>query len=89
MVVFCQARRDEAPWRLGLTVTRKVGNAVVRNRLRRRVREFFRRHGGGLPIGWDFVVNVKGAAVQATWVELAHDLGQVLRGLGFNTKSCD
>ncbi len=32
-------RRDEEPARLGFTVTRKVGNAVVRNRTRRRLKE--------------------------------------------------
>jgi ribonuclease P protein component len=33
------ARGDDAPARIGLTVTKKIGNAVVRNRTRRRLRE--------------------------------------------------
>ena len=33
------ARRDDGPARIGFTVTRKVGNAVVRNRTRRRLKE--------------------------------------------------
>jgi ribonuclease P protein component len=86
-VVFCRARGDAEPWRLGLTATRKVGNAVVRNRLRRRVREFFRRQGDGLPPGWDFVVNLKGGAVRATSHDLNRDLDRILRGLGFNVVS--
>lgn len=36
--------RSPAPARLGITVSRKVGNAVTRNRLKRRIRERFRRH---------------------------------------------
>lgn len=36
--------RASTPARLGITVSRKVGNAVTRNRLKRRIRECFRRH---------------------------------------------
>lgn len=36
--------RSQAPARLGITVSRKVGGAVTRNLLKRRVREAFRRH---------------------------------------------
>ena len=35
-------RRDAGPARLGITVTRKIGNAVRRNRIKRLVREWFR-----------------------------------------------
>lgn len=39
LVLQAMRRGDEAPARLGFTVTKKVGNAVVRNRTRRRLRE--------------------------------------------------
>lgn len=43
--------------RLGITTPRAVGNAVERNRVRRRLREIFRRNRSGLPRGWDVVLN--------------------------------
>lgn len=42
--------------RLGVTATKKLGNAVVRNRAKRTVREAFRREYEKLPRGYDFVV---------------------------------
>ncbi|MGE3164185.1 MAG: ribonuclease P protein component [Planctomycetota bacterium] len=42
--------------RLGLAVSRRVGNAVVRNRVKRRLRELFRRHRAALPGSVDLVV---------------------------------
>lgn len=41
-LVFVERRDDQVPARLGITVTRKVGNAVRRNRIKRLVREWFR-----------------------------------------------
>ncbi len=55
-VVFVRDREDGGAWRLGLAVTRKTGCAVVRNRVRRVVREFFRHHQATLPSGHDIVV---------------------------------
>lgn len=48
--------------RLGLTVSRKVGNAVARNHVKRRVREWFRAERAALPDGVDLVVIAKPGA---------------------------
>lgn len=54
------ARRNEFDFsRLGITVTRKVGNAVTRNRWKRRLRDIFRRNKRQMPCGWDLVVIVR------------------------------
>ncbi|TLP47148.1 ribonuclease P protein component [Cohaesibacter sp. CAU 1516] len=48
---------DDKPARVGFTVTKKVGNAVVRNRVKRRLRELARLHGPDhLSNGWDYVL---------------------------------
>lgn len=50
-------RRDGRPARYGLTVTRKVGNAVERNRIRRRLREAIRvQSGADMVAGFDYVI---------------------------------
>ena len=56
------ARGDEAPSRLGITVTKKVANAVGRNRIKRVLREVFRRNRVLFPAGCDVVVIAKDRA---------------------------
>lgn len=57
LVLF--SRGDQLPARLGLTVSRRVGNAVQRNRMKRLVREAFRRQPPGWLTGVDLVVIAK------------------------------
>jgi ribonuclease P protein component len=50
--------------RLGITTTRRLGKAVVRNRARRLVREAYRKHQDELPSGYDFVFVVRKPLLQ-------------------------
>lgn len=77
VVVFARPNGGEA--RLGVTVTRKVGDAAVRNLLKRRVREIYRRRAAAP--GLDVVVNLKREAAQASFAALREDLGRVLSAL--------
>lgn len=56
--------------RLGVTVSAKLGHAVVRNRVRRRIREIFRLSQGQLKQGYDVIVVARGRSVQAEYKEL-------------------
>lgn len=57
--------------RVGLTVSRKAGNAVRRNKWKRRLREIFRRNKGALPVGYDLVVIVRSSTRQHPHPDLA------------------
>jgi len=65
------------PPRLGVTVTRKVGNAVTRNRIKRWVREAFRRHRVDLRSGLDMVWVAKRTAAQTVFSEVDSDMQRV------------
>lgn len=60
--------------RLGLTVSTKVGCAVVRNRVRRRLREIYRLHEGDFRRGYDIVVVARHRAAQAEYARLEREL---------------
>jgi ribonuclease P protein component len=80
-VVLVAARRAVeglGPARLGVTVGRRVGPAVVRTRVKRRIREWFRRHARALPEGRDVVVIARPAAACATQAQVDAELGGCL-----------
>lgn len=70
-----------AAFRLGITVSRKVGNAVVRNRVKRWLRESFRRHVAHMSNGaqgFDMVVIARPSAALAGLSETQSELGRLI-----------
>jgi len=70
--------------RLGVTATKKLGKANVRNRLKRWTREVYRRHRAPLGLDarpLDLVINVKPNAAEATFAEFSADLARLLQKL--------
>jgi ribonuclease P protein component len=63
--------------RLGLVATRRMGKAVQRNRIKRLLREFFRRHQTGLP-AFDLVIMAKKGASALGYHQVEEELGRLL-----------
>jgi ribonuclease P protein component len=77
-VVITEPRRNGIT-RLGITTSRQVGGAVVRNRVRRLVREFFRRQKYQIVLPQDVLVIAKASAANASFAEVVQELAEVLK----------
>ena len=74
-------RGDGGAARIGFTVTKKVGNAVVRNRIRRRLKEAVRVHAAGdMAPGSDYVIVGREDILAAPFAEIAAELSRRMRG---------
>ncbi len=60
--------------RLGITVPARLGSAVVRNRMKRRLREVFRLNRPTIPGGWDVVLNPRPAVARVPFKSLAREI---------------
>lgn len=65
--------------RIGITTSRRVGNAVTRNRIKRMVREFFRTHRSLLETPQDILVIARPQAATATYEQVVRELCATLR----------
>ncbi|MBV9811787.1 MAG: ribonuclease P protein component, partial [Acetobacteraceae bacterium] len=83
LVLQALAREDEGPVRLGFTVTKKIGNAVVRNRTRRRLKEAARVVLRDFPTAaLDLVVIGREGTRARPFADLVEDLRRALRRTG-------
>lgn len=81
-VVVYTARNRLGVNRLGITVGKKIGKAVERNRVKRIVREAYRQLEPGLKPGYDFVVVSRGRAVRVGMWEVRDEMQKLMRGAG-------
>ena len=85
LAVYCR-RNGQKIDRLGLTVSTKIGKAVRRNKVRRRIREAYRIHEGRVLPGWDVVVVARVKAAFAPYRDVERDLLRLLDKLGLLKK---
>jgi len=79
-VLQARKRVDDGPARFGFTVSKKVGNAVERNRVRRRLREIVRGAGSNrIRSGHDYVLVGRRAALKVPFARIAEDFEGALR----------
>jgi ribonuclease P protein component len=79
-VLQAKRRDDEGPARFGFTVSKKVGNAVERNRVRRRLREIVRLHAAGrIRAGHDYVLVGRRAALALPFERIKQDFDGAVR----------
>jgi ribonuclease P protein component len=66
--------------RYGLTVSRHVGKAVIRNKIKRRLREILRQE--NLPAGWDIIIIARNPAASADYSNLGKSVDKLLNRAG-------
>jgi ribonuclease P protein component len=80
-LVFVSPQKEAGPTRVGVTASRKLGGAVQRNRVKRLVREVFRRHKMLFPGGLDVVFVAKKSAVDADYDQVVREIEKLCRRL--------
>lgn len=76
--VFLRAN-DLPHSRFGFSIKKELGGAVVRNRIRRRVREIVRIRRQEISAGWDIVIHPKSKVAKAPFAEIAAELVRMLK----------
>ncbi|MBK9035054.1 MAG: ribonuclease P protein component [Myxococcales bacterium] len=77
LALVARTSASQPTGRIGFTVTKRIGNAVTRNKIRRRARDWLRRHEWA-PAGVDVVLIAKGPAATMTSAAMAADLRRLV-----------
>lgn len=78
-VVYVMKRNDQPHFRLGLSVSKRIGNAVTRNRVKRLIRESFHQLSDKITDPYDFVVIARKPASEMNLEEVKSSLIHVLK----------
>lgn len=78
-LVLCALPNDRPYSRFGISVSRRVGKAVVRNRIKRRLREAVRGLWKEVPPGWDMVFVARSPLQQQRFHQISAAVGEVLQ----------
>lgn len=80
LAILIVAPNDIARTRFGFIAGKRVGNAVKRNRSKRRLREVIRKHLPQISPGWDVLLIARPSTADAEWQTLTQAVEDLLRG---------
>lgn len=86
LVLYAAPNRGE-PTRVGISVSRRIGKAVTRNRVKRLLREAVRPRLAEIGPGWDLLLIARQPAGEASFDEVSAAVEQLLRRAGLGTAS--
>jgi ribonuclease P protein component len=86
-VLYCRKQPAAAPFRLGISVSKKVGTAVVRNRIRRRVKEIVRHHAQDIAHGNEYILIARKPVAEMEYSEMEKSIIHVMKRAGVWKKS--
>ncbi|OLN22329.1 ribonuclease P protein component [Domibacillus antri] len=78
-VVYMYKKEQNVPFRIGLSVSKKIGNAVVRNRIKRYIRQCFIELKMDVCPGYDFIIIARKPAADMSCTEVKGSLMHVLK----------
>ncbi|WP_058300551.1 ribonuclease P protein component [Gorillibacterium timonense] len=81
-VLYYLPQKESGPFRLGVSVSKKLGNAVVRNGIRRRMKEIIRLGGEDLLPGLDIVIIARKPVAEMDYEEMKKSLYHVMKRSG-------
>ena len=81
-VVYWSRQAKADPFRLGVSASKKIGNAVIRNRMRRLVKEIVRLHAERIASQHDFIIIVRKPAVEMEMRQLEKSMLHILKKAG-------
>ena len=82
IVIYLWYHPEDSTRRVGFSISKKVGNAVWRNRIRRRLLEIYRRHQNSLKPGIDLIIIPRYGIVNATFKQMEKGLIKLFRKAG-------
>ena len=81
-VIYILDKQEQDFFRIGLSVSKKIGNAVIRNQVKRYIRQTFLELNENIPAGKDFVIIARKPAADMTFSEVKSSLMHVLKRAG-------
>jgi ribonuclease P protein component len=88
-VVYYRPNQTVDKFRLGISVSKKIGNAVVRNRLRRKIKEIVRLNETQIKQQIELIIIVRKPAVEMEYADMQRSVFHVLNRAGIFVKSGD